>query len=172
MNKLFYVLLTFPLITQGMNNEVKIDESFHFLEKNAKEMLSLCQSKCSLIKDVTQNCTSKCFLDFGEQFQRFIERKYTARCAGLEFNEPWKYKDDIEEQVKDLSQTNKLAFAYWQNKQIRECMSKQLTEVDRRLKQILYNANKQLSMYEEEHPILAKIINAESTIRGLGKKQQ
>lgn len=104
--------------------------------------------------DLTNNCTSKCFMEYGQQKEYFLIRKYTNRCKQIRSNEQWAFKTDIKDQVNDLMNTTK-AYEQWENKQIRECAQTYLSNYTTKTNVLLKEKTTELEEFRQEHPVIS-----------------
>jgi len=154
----------FSLSSWCMQEPIKVDETPYSVKQDAQAMVALCKDKCSFSRDVLQACTDKCFKDYGKQYEYFLVRKYTCKCAGTSFTETWSYKTDIKEHISDVLETSE-AYTKWENPSIKKCAQGHLAEVNRIIQSAIRVDKNKLEQAEEEHPYISKAINIINSIR-------
>ena len=164
------MLLSATLILGATANIASAMESKQTIEADAKKMLSICEDQCSFTKDVMQNCTSKCFMDYGKQKEHFLVRQYTTECQNLPFNENWSFKTDDKSKCINLINTNNAYMKRHNNPAVNNCVNMRLASLPQIMKDLEKEKNNEWKQAKKESPVITTFIEANNKIRGLEKK--
>jgi len=171
MKKIFLASIIFSIqVLLPMQNSVP---SFDEIEADVLNMLKICNNRCNFMKDVTQNCTSTCFMDYSKQKEYFLIRQYTAQCSDRFFDEEWRFKTDRKDLATDLMKTNR-AYAQWGNpgSDLSQCVQKHLGLYNEKVAQLEKRKQRELNKFEKEHPIISGGIKVSNTLRGIKRVEQ
>lgn len=139
-------------------------ESERTINADVKNMLAICEQKCSFMKDVTQNCTSKCFMEYGQQKERFLIRKYTNQCSNIPFDEQWSFKTDAKSKCIDVQNTSN-AYSKWQNPIVAKCARDYMSQHQQIMHKLEIEVQNEFSEFQEEHPVLSTGVGIYNSIR-------
>jgi hypothetical protein len=134
------------------------------IDADVRNMLTVCSERCTFMNDLTQNCTSKCFTDYGKQKENFLIRKYTQQCSGLPFDEEWTFKIDNKSRSIDLGNTFD-TYDKWNNPAIANCSKKYLSEHKQLIDKLLEEKNRERAEFKKEHPVISTVVDLNSSIR-------
>jgi hypothetical protein len=147
-----------------MNNNGDV-ASIHDIEDMILNVNAQCAKECNLMKDITGACTSKCMMDNFKRLANYFTRKYTDSCSGKPNKESFNYNPTLKEQVTEIRDTNKAYDKWGKNFEIRQCAQEKEALHFSRLQFLDSKSGAELAQMEQEHPIIAKVINLKSKLR-------
>jgi len=173
MNRKIFLALTVFSIQVLLPMQKTSGPTFFEVEADVKNMLSICEDRCTFMKDVTQNCTSNCFMDYGKQREYFLVRRYTAECSNRPFNEEWRFKTDIKDKVVDLGGTNQ-AYMQWGSPEsaLAQCAQERIGLHVEKMTQLGKRKQRELDRFDKEHPVISGAVSVSNKLRGIGKIDQ
>ena len=171
MKSLFFSLFLFSTACLfSMEDKcLKVDfddiETMAAIREHVLQMLKSCSERCSLVADVTSACHRTCMLDASERTEQYLLRKYTVSCAGIKFEQHFKFNPTKKEFVEELLETNKVYEIWDECPDVRLCAQARLAEYNRRSQSVLRVVQGNLRNEREKHPIVLKFVDFMNAVR-------
>lgn len=156
-------------ISVAMDNDNDVP-SIQEIDDVTSSIRAVCAQECNFLKDVTDGCTSKCWLDNHKRLATFLVRKFTDNCLGNPSTDVFNLNPTSEELLAESNKTLR-AYDFLAEATINECNKRKMDIFSSRLSFLQSKNDRAVTQFEQEHPIRAKVADIKSKVRGLGRKQ-